>query len=177
MYSDIRCSIVAVHGLGANPQCAWVAKVRKDTGGTGDSIRRLMSSAYPKRALFLSLLPSEKRGCINSMKRIGDVGDPCGSPDWICTVAPVSPSRRTAAECRDTKLATQHMIFNGQPCSLSLRMRRSVQVCEARIIPASIRTHLRLARTMALRRYPLRCPSSTNALPKESAPRTFLVVF
>ena len=32
LYSDIRCSIVAVHGLGANPQYAWVAKVRRILG-------------------------------------------------------------------------------------------------------------------------------------------------
>jgi hypothetical protein len=58
---------------------------------------------------------------MKSMKRIGDVGDPCGRPDWICTVDPVSPSRRTAADRCDMKLATQCMIFGGQPCSRSLR--------------------------------------------------------
>jgi len=40
LYSDIRYSIVAVHGLGANPQYAWVAKVPANTGSTSDSISR-----------------------------------------------------------------------------------------------------------------------------------------
>ena len=40
LYSDVRCSIVAVHGLGANPQYAWVAKVPANTESTGDSIIR-----------------------------------------------------------------------------------------------------------------------------------------
>jgi hypothetical protein len=40
LYSDIRYSIVAVHGLGANPKYAWVAKVPANTESTGDSISR-----------------------------------------------------------------------------------------------------------------------------------------
>ncbi|KAN0071996.1 hypothetical protein V8E54_009725 [Elaphomyces granulatus] len=44
-HGEATVDIVAVHGLGANPQYAWVAKVPANTGSTSDSISRF--SCFP----------------------------------------------------------------------------------------------------------------------------------
>ena len=79
---------------------------------------RPTSSAYPN---LLAGVPSQKRGVMYSIKRIGEIGEPCGRPHQIFVAGPVSPSRRIFTDRFVVKDCIQRTRWSGQPCSRSLR--------------------------------------------------------
>ncbi|EDN93658.1 reverse transcriptase [Sclerotinia sclerotiorum 1980 UF-70] len=59
-----------------------------------------------------------------NIKRMGDIGEPCGSPHSMFVLGPVVPSRRTWMVLRVTKEDNHLVRLGAQPCSRSLRIRR-----------------------------------------------------
>jgi len=64
-------------------------------------------------------LPSLKSGARYSIKRIGDIREPWGSPHWISIRGPIESSSRIQTVRPVAKEATQLTRFDGQPCSRS----------------------------------------------------------
>lgn len=83
-----------------------------------------ISSAYPYRPRCSPLVPWLKMGWMKSIKRIGEIGDPWGSPAGTWKVRLVWSSSRKLAVRLLVKLEIQRTSSGGQPWAWSRRIRR-----------------------------------------------------
>ncbi|EYE89906.1 uncharacterized protein EURHEDRAFT_373063 [Aspergillus ruber CBS 135680] len=99
--------------------CSSVLLKSKFSSKEGEATSWQISSAYPKRPRRVRNEPCLKMGSMNSMKRIGEIGEPCGRPAGTWNVRLVWFPKRRLAVRPWVKLATHRITLIGHPCSWS----------------------------------------------------------